>query len=176
MSKFIESSEDQNLMHLRIFGIFGKYEDYRFKFISNCIAKNLLGIPILINQNAIYDYLYIDDFTKIIEKLINVESEVRILNITPSKSSNLISINTHIQKFLDIDKGCKVLNSGFGTEYTGDNSSLLNCIGGFDFMDIEDSIENLLEYYLTNKSLLKEEDLLEDKFLDYAKKINPKSR
>jgi len=176
MSKFIESSDDNNLMHLRIFGIFGKYEDYRFKFISNCIAKNLMNIPIVINQNAVYDYLFIDDFSKIIEKLIKIESEIRIVNVTPSKSSDLISINNQIQKLLNIDKGFEVLNSGFGTEYTGDNTSLLNCIGDYDFMPINQSIESLLKYYSSNKYLLNKIDLLDDKFLNYAKKINSKPK
>jgi UDP-glucose 4-epimerase len=174
MSKFIESSGDNNLIHLRIFGVFGKYEDYRFKFISNCIAKNLMDIPIVINQNAVYDYLYIDDFSKIIEKLVDIETEIRVLNVTPSKSSNLISINNEIQKALNVDKGFEVLNSGFGAEYTGDNTNLLDCIGGYDFMKIEQSIESMVEYYLMHKHLLNKENLLEDKFLDYAKKINPK--
>lgn len=175
MSKFIDSSDDNNLIHLRIFGIFGKYEDYRFKFISNCIAKNLMDIPIVINQNAVYDYLFIDDFSKIVEKLIDIESEIRILNVTPSKSSDLISINNQIQKVLNLDNGFEVLHSGFGVEYTGDNSNLLDCIGSYDFMTIEKSIKILVEYYLENKYLINKADLLEDKFLDYAKKINPKA-
>tara|TARA_B110000003_G_scaffold274078_1_gene313132 strand:- start:11278 stop:12204 length:927 start_codon:yes stop_codon:yes gene_type:complete len=174
MSKFIESSGDENLLHLRIFGIFGKYEDYRFKFISNCIAKNLNNIPIIINQNALYDYLYIDDFTKIIEKLIVVNSEIRIINVTPSESSDLISINSYIQKLLNINNGFEVLNKGFGTEYTGNNANLIKCIGKFKFMPIEQSIESLLGYYLLNANLINKEDLLEDQFLQYAKKINPK--
>ena len=175
MSKFIESSSDKNLMHLRIFGIFGKYEDYRFKFISNCIAKNLLKIPIIINQNAIYDYLFIEDFSKIIEKLIHVKSDIRIMNVTPSESTDLISINGYIQKLLGIDTDFEILNSGYGVEYTGNNTNLLNCIGDFKFMSIEKSIEHLVSFYSMNKQIIKKKDLLDDKFLEYAKKINPKS-
>ena len=173
MAKYIINSKNENLFHLRIFGIFGKYEDYNNKFISNCIAKNLLHLPIIINQNAIYDYLFIDDFSRIIEKLITNDIEKKILNITPTKSTDLISINNQIQKNLNIKTGFKLLNDGYGAEYTGDNTSLIECIGNFEFTSIKKSVEILLSYYSTNISLINKDDLIDDQFLEYAKKINP---
>uniref|UniRef100_UPI0040487A97 NAD-dependent epimerase/dehydratase family protein n=1 Tax=Aliarcobacter sp. TaxID=2321116 RepID=UPI0040487A97 len=52
-SKYIEKSD--NIVQLRIFG------EYRFKFISNAIVKNLLELPIIINKNVYFDYIYIND-------------------------------------------------------------------------------------------------------------------
>jgi len=173
ISKFIKQSNDNSLYHLRLFGIFGKYEDYKNKFISNCIAKNLLNLPIVINKNAIYDYLYIDDFIRIVEKIISVNSEIKILNVTPTISIDLISINNQIQKLLNIDSGYKLLNKGFGREYTGDNTCLLKCIGDFEFMSMEQSVADLLKYYINNRVLISRDELIDDTFLEYAKKINP---
>ncbi len=175
MSKYIASSNDETLLHLRIFGIFGKYEDYRSKFISNCIAKNLMNLPIVINQNVCYDYLFIDDFSKIIEKLIKNNSKINTLNVTPSKSTDLISINNIIQKSLNIDTGFKLLKEGYGREYTGDNTNLLKSIGDFKFMSIEESIKDLLLYYSSNINLINKSELLDDQLLEHAKKINPES-
>ena len=174
MSKFITSSNDETLLHLRIFGIFGKYEDYRNKFISNCVAKNLKKLPIIINQNVCYDYICVEDFSRIVEKLIKNYPKIRVLNVTPNKSTDLISINNQIQKNLNIDTGYKLLNKGYGKEYTGDNTGLINCLGGFEFMTMEESISKLLFYYSSNISLINREDLTNDKFLEYAKKINPR--
>ena len=42
ISKYICDMNSENLICLRIFGIFGKYENYLYKFISNSIVKNLL--------------------------------------------------------------------------------------------------------------------------------------
>ena len=39
-SKYIEKNNNDHLYHLRLFGIFGKYEDYRYKFIENFKRKN----------------------------------------------------------------------------------------------------------------------------------------
>ena len=172
MSKFIVSSNDPSLLHLRIFGIFGKYEDYRNKFISNCIAKNLMNLPIIINQNVCYDYIFVDDFSRIVEKLIKNSPKIKVLNVTPNESTDLISINNIIQKLLNIDTGFKLLKEGYGREYTGDNTNLLKGIGDFKFTPIEKSIADLLSYYSKNIHLLDKDELLNDQFLEHAKKIN----
>ena len=63
MSKYIENSK--NIINLRMFAVFGRYEDYEYRFISNSIVKNLLRLPIVIKQNVLFDYLYIDDCVRI---------------------------------------------------------------------------------------------------------------
>lgn len=168
MAKYIEASNNANLLHLRIFGIFGKYEDYRNKFISNCIAKNLMNLPIVINQNVRYDYLFIDDFSQIVDKLINNDIKNKIMNVTPTKSTDLLSINNQIQKILNIDSGFELLNQGYGKEYTGNNASLIKSIGEFDFMTMEKSVEKLLLYYSSNLSLINKDDLMDDQFLELS--------
>ena len=91
-SKYIQDSKDNNLYHLRLFGIFGKYEDYKYKFISNTIAKAIYSEKITINQNCVYDYLYVEDFAKITELFIRKKPRQKIYNITPTQSIDLISI------------------------------------------------------------------------------------
>ncbi|NDC41926.1 MAG: NAD-dependent epimerase/dehydratase family protein, partial [Chitinophagia bacterium] len=50
----------ENVYDFRIFGIFGKYEDYAIRFISNAICKALYDLPITLRQNRMFDYLYIN--------------------------------------------------------------------------------------------------------------------
>ena len=68
-SKYIEKSE--KIIQLRIFACYGKYENYLLKFITNSIVKNLFKLPIIINQNVYFDYMYIDDLIKIVDYFIN---------------------------------------------------------------------------------------------------------
>lgn len=171
-SKYIENLNHNNLYHLRLFGIFGKYEDYRYKFISNTIAKAINSIPIIINQNCVYDYLYIGDFLNILELFLKKKLKKNIFNITPSKSIDLISITKIILKVLKIDVKIKVLKSGYGREYSGNNSNLLNQFPKTKFTSYEKSIKNLVSHIKKNKSLIDLKSLKNDKFLKYAKKIN----
>ncbi|MCD8212695.1 MAG: NAD-dependent epimerase/dehydratase family protein, partial [Campylobacter sp.] len=58
-SHYIELCD--NIVQLRLFGVYGEYENYKYKFITNAIVKNLLHIPIVINQNVFFDYIYVND-------------------------------------------------------------------------------------------------------------------
>lgn len=174
ISKSISDSRDDNCISLRIFGIFGKYEDYRYKFISNSIAKYLLKMPIVINQNVIYDYLYIQDFSRIIELLINKRTGSRIFNTTPTDSIDLLSIANIINQLGSHKSEIQILNKGIGVEYTGCNQRLLSELGGFKFMSYQDSISALYVYYKKNLHMLNESELRKDAFLDYAKELKNK--
>src|SRR5574344_1380815 len=79
-SKYIEKSD--NIVQLRIFGAYGEYENYRYKFITNSIVKNLLQLPIVINKNVYFDYIYVDDLLRMIDWTIHNESKEKIYNVT----------------------------------------------------------------------------------------------
>jgi GDP-L-fucose synthase len=173
ISKYILETKKSNLYHLRIFGLFGKYEDYRYKFISNSIVKKIFNIPITVNKNVIYDYVFIDDFCKIVDFFINNDSANNDFNITSGQPFDLLSIIYIIDKFFGEKTKLKILKEGFGNEYTGDNSRLINFISDLKFSNIEESIKSLAEYYISIKNKIDVNSLVDDKFLEYAKQINP---
>lgn len=154
ISKYIQKSK--NITCLRIFGLYGKYEDYTFKFISNSIVKNLLNLPIVINQNVVFDYLYIDDLIKIIDKFIQKKPQNNILNVTPTKSIDLVTIIDIINEISNFKNEIIVLNEGLNKEYTGDNTKLLKNINKFEFTPYKKGITNAYKYY---KNILNEIDV-----------------
>lgn len=172
ISKYINDTNDDNLICLRIFGIFGKYEDYRYKFISNTIVKNLLKMPIVINQNVIYDYICIYDFFRIIEFFANNRTKNKIFNVTPTESIDLLTIAGLINKISEDKSEIHVLNQGIGVEYSGDNKRLLSEIGGFQFTSPEVSIRDLYGYYKERIDSLDAEAVKDDAYLGYAKKLH----
>ena len=44
----------RNIYNLRVFGIFGKYEDHTRRFISNNICRVLCGLDISMNKNMLF--------------------------------------------------------------------------------------------------------------------------
>lgn len=169
MSKCIENSA--NITCLRIFGLFGKYEDYRFKFISNAVVKNILKMPIVINQNVIFDYLYIDDFCKMVEPFIENISQHRHYNITPTESIDLVSIAKIINNISDYTSEIVIVNAGMNTEYSGDNCKIKSELGDFTFTEYEQSIRQLYEHY---KSVIDDLDLETVKNDPYIKQCKVK--
>jgi UDP-glucose 4-epimerase len=171
ISKYIEDGNFINMTTLRIFGIFGKFEDYRFKFISNAIAKNLFRMPILINQNVVYDYIYIDNFYEIVKFFVNNKIDFRSYNVTPSNSTDLLTIANTINKISNYKSDVVVLNDGVGVHYSGDNSRLLSSIKNINIMSLSESVLDLYQYYKSNISMLDRNELEKDQFLSYAKKL-----
>ena len=71
MTKYALLSD--NIYNLRLFGLFGKHDDWRYRFIPNICCKAALGLPVVIKQNAKFDHLYIDDLIKIVKWVIDNE-------------------------------------------------------------------------------------------------------
>ena len=97
-AKYIE--ETDNIINLRVFGIYGKYEDWRYRFISNSICKALYNLPITINQNVYFDYLYVNDFVKILEYFITIKPKFKTYNVGSGRKMDLKSIAYIINKAL----------------------------------------------------------------------------
>ncbi|MDP3705968.1 MAG: NAD-dependent epimerase/dehydratase family protein [Legionellaceae bacterium] len=171
ISKYIRDTEQSNVINLRIFGIYGRYEDYRFKFISNAIVKNLLKLPIVINQNVIYDYIYINDFFRLVEILVNKEPKNKTLNATTTQSIDLVSIAKLVNDVSHYESEIHVLHSGIGVEYSGDNKKLLSDIGPFEFMTHQEAIADLYHYYKSIEVTLDVKAVVQDNYLNYAKKL-----
>lgn len=159
--KVIEKSE--NIYDLRVFGVFGKYEDYSIRFISNLICKALYGLPLTMNQDRFFDFIYIDDLIKIIDYFINNKIEDKSFNITPDKSSSLKSIAQLILDISNSDLPIVVKKTGLGHEYSGNNSKLKTLIPDFKFESLEDSINKLYHWYSSNINLIDKNLLLVDK-------------
>lgn len=145
-----------------IFGLFGKYEDYTFKFISNAIVKNLLHMPITINQNVVFDYLYLGDFLRLMELLIERDCPWQEFNITPVKSIDLVTAARLINECGGYQSEIIVKNPGYNFEYTGDNTRLLENFPDFTFTPYEEAIWELYEYYREHFDSLDTEAVRQD--------------
>lgn len=152
-SQYIEKTE--NILNLRIFGLFGKYEDYRYRFISNAICLNLLGRQITINQNVYFDYVYIEDFIKIVEYFINHRAKHKFYNIGTGKKIDLLSIAKKINDIAIKKSQIIVKNSGLNNEYTCDNTRLMEELGDFNFMPFQYSLDAHYDWYKKNIDTIK---------------------
>lgn len=149
IDRIIELSETSKIVDLRVFGIFGKYEEYAIRFISNMILKTIFDLPLTMNQDRLFDYLYVDDFMPILEFFIDNKTQHNIYNVTPTDSIKLLDIAKTILKIGNKDLPIELLKEGFGYSYTGDNSRLLKEYKA-EFTSYEDSIEELYRWYENN--------------------------
>lgn len=161
VAKYIEKSE--NIVELRIFGVFGKHEDYAIRFISNAICKALFSLPITIKQNRRFDYIYINDLMPIVDYFIHNKANHKAFNVTPDKSIELYELAEKVRSISENKVSIEIAQTGIGVEYSGDNSRLRNEIKDIKFTNIDVAIKELYEWYREHKTLINKDFLLVDK-------------
>lgn len=174
IASYVKSSgRDLTFMPV-IFALFGPYEDYSYKFISNACIKVMLGMDIVINRNVRFDYLYIDDFCdiigKLIDQLINGKTLPRkIFNITPTESVTLDQIARIVKDISGKSPEIRILNSGMNPEYTGDNAFLCEDLGyGYKFLPYTESVARLYRALESRLPELDVESVKADAALKYC--------
>ena len=161
MAKYSEGAG--NIHNLRLFGIYGKYEDWRIRFISNACARAVHDFPITIRQNVYFDYLYIDDLVEIVRNFIDREIGATTFNVCTGITFDLITLAKLVIAVSGKDLAIEVAKAGLGREYSGDNSRLLTETGGFQFRNMESCIAELYNWYLTQKETIDREALLAER-------------
>ena len=151
MAKYAESSS--NIYNLRLFAVFGKYEDWRVRIISNICRHAALNLPITINQNKYFDFLYINDLVRIVNWFIDNKPQKNVYNIC---SGNILDFKTIAKKVVRISgKKLDVLTKkeDLGREYSGDNTLLMKELKEFSFTPIDESLRALYDWYNVNKNI-----------------------
>lgn len=155
--KYVERAD--NLYDLRLFGVFGKYESWEVRFISNACCRALWDLPVTIRQNVRFDYLHVDDLAKITEWFIRNKPKAKSYNVCRGEVFDLATLGRMViaasGKALDL----AVAQPGMGREYSGDNRRLLAEMGGYRFRIMDDSIRELYNWYEARKEDIPRERL-----------------
>ena len=146
IAKDIESRH-RNIYNLRVFGIYGRYEDHKRRFISNNICRALCGMSLSINKNMYFDYLYVDDFARILELFLRKNAANKTYNICTGQQVDLLTLAEMIRTVHGQGTAVVVKEDGMKPEYSGDNGLFLREFGGFDFTPPGKAIEALYRWY-----------------------------
>lgn len=140
IAQFVEKRDD--ITCLNIFACYG-YGEKENRFPSYAIARNLEHSDIVINQNVVFDYLFVEDMQKIVGYFIKNKPEDKIINITPTKSVSLKEIAEAVNEISEFKSAILIKNATMNFEYTGDNTLLLKNIPDFKFTPLKDGLKKL---------------------------------
>jgi len=152
MAKYAETTD--NIFNLRLFGVFGEYDDWRYRFIPNICCHAVMNMPVKVHQNARVDFLYINDLVKIVKWFIEKEQKKQIYNVCSAKESEYSLI---AQKVIDVSgKNLKrvINNPECSRQYSGNNSLLLDEMGGMAFTSMDEALKQLYAWYDVNQELI----------------------
>jgi GDP-L-fucose synthase len=148
-AKYIERTE--RIVDLRLFGVFGIYEDYTVRFISNACCRALKGLPIVIRQDVVFDYLYVKDLVKITKWFIENNARHKAYNVCTGRPVALTELAREIAREAAQVSGrnpsVSVMSKGMGPEYSADNSRMLTEMSRYQFWDLQSSIAELYHWY-----------------------------
>ncbi len=144
MTKYAQSAD--NVYNLRLFATFGKYEDWKVRIISSLIRDAVLDRPMSINQNRSYDFLDVADLCRITKWFIDNDPEGSVYNVCSGTVVDFVTIAKMINDISGKDLDIIVGSDETGIEYSGDNSLLVNELGGFEFTPLKESIKELYQW------------------------------
>ncbi len=153
-----------NVIELRPFGVFGKYEDWQIRFISNMICKALFDLPLTIKQNRRFDYIYVDDLVMVVRHFIENQPHHRVYNVTPDDTIELKTLAEKVLKISGKKLDICIAKPGMGIEYSGCNERLKVEIPEISKIDNGfAAIDGLYQWYRDRRDLLDRNSLLLDK-------------
>ena len=155
IGKSIEQSS--SIYNFRVFGLFGKYENWRTTFISGACCKAIKKLPITIRQDTYFDYLDINDFCPAVKWFIDSKPKHHTYNVCSGRKVSLRSIAEKVRELSGNDVPIYVCQPGYAKEYTANNSRLKSEYTDFVARDLGKSISELMEYY---RSIEQEIDLV----------------
>jgi len=157
-SKYIMAKHargSKNIYCLRLFGIFGKYEDYLTKFISNLCCKAVFDLPFTIRKECRFDYISIEDLPPVVEWMLDNQLKDHDTNFVSGRPILLTEIAELVKTASGKDLETTLLDSdGMNNEYTASNQRLLEQFPWMHITPIEEAIGKLYQYYESCKTQL----------------------
>lgn len=146
INQIIEKSD--NIYNLRLFGIFGKYEYWKTKYISNLCCKSLKGLPLSIRQNCYFDYLWIDDFCRMLELFLELDKPLHhVYNAVRGEKIDLLSLADIVNEMAESRQEIIVCKEGYANEYTACNDRIMQELSSMEYTDIRTSVRELYSWY-----------------------------
>ena len=154
------AQKSRNIYNLRLFGVYGRYEQWQRRFISNAICRSIKGMPITISQNVYFDYLYIDDFCRILKWFTDNTPLYHSCNVCTSKPVTLKTLAEKVNEITGLNREIIISREGFKREYSGDNKKMIQQVGNIEFTPFHKGIKELYDYYLEIQDHIDEKQLI----------------
>jgi GDP-L-fucose synthase len=143
-------ARDETVTNVRLFGVFGQYDDWRYRVIPNLCAQALYFDKLVLKRNAIHDFMCIDDLVRALKCLLDsLESRQQTqesgINICPSSPTTFYHLAEIVREVSgrDLQIECP---TDCHHMYSGSNTKFLRRFPDFTFTPLRESIARLYQY------------------------------
>jgi nucleoside-diphosphate-sugar epimerase len=120
-------SDYDNIYNLRIFNVFAKNELDRRMIISS-VRNYIKGEPIIIHQDKLMDFFYMDDFIKILNLYLNGTVLPKEIDCVYENKVKLSDIANMINNLSDKKVPVQIINPEIGNSYCGNYNPITNAL------------------------------------------------
>lgn len=113
-----------------------------------------MGMPVRVHHNSKVDFLYIEDLSRIARWFIESQPQRQVYNVCRGQAYEFVELARMIKKLANDKLELDANHDEITKQYGGNNQLLLSEMGEFDFTPIEQSLNNLLNWYQTNKHII----------------------
>lgn len=143
ISRFIHDHD--HICNLRIFGIYGMHE-HPSRLPAYVLAQCMANEDIILNQNVVFDFIYVKDLCRIIRHFIEGGIQEKFINICPDESITIRDFALlAVSLFPNYTGKIHFSHEGMGKEYSGSNKLLRTLLPGFSFTSYEDGLKDYLD-------------------------------
>ncbi|MCM1295530.1 MAG: NAD-dependent epimerase/dehydratase family protein [Muribaculaceae bacterium] len=159
LSKYVMARHALNsdkVYDLCVFGVYGKYEEWHRRFISNAICRAMNHMPVTLKRDALFSYLYIDDLVMITDWFIENTPKYHRYNVVNSRNEavTLLALAQIVKDCFGGAPEIVVAQEGKKEAYTASGRRLLQEVKDVFFTEPNEGVALLKEYYMNNKHLI----------------------
>lgn len=140
----------KNIYNLRMFGTLNPYERYTKNVVCNLCAKAVMGMPLTLKRDVLFSWVDICDVAQAIKYLFEHEVSRHDYNIALEKPYKLSEIANILCTISGLKDSVLFEQDGMNKEYTCE-TSLFTGVFAISMTPIEDSINNIYQYMVSNK-------------------------
>lgn len=152
MNKLARGSE--RIYNLRLFGIFGKYELWQIKFLSNLCCKAVFGLPLTVRKECWFDFLFVEDLPDIVSWFIEHTPKFHDYNVCHGREYRLTGLAELVRKVSGKDLPVELLSRERNLDYSADTSRLRREIKDLRITPMEQALDKLYHYYDAHRDLV----------------------
>ncbi len=144
----------ENIYNLRLFGIFGKYELWDIKFLSNLCCKAVFGLPLTVRQDCFFDFLYIEDLSPIVSWFIDHTPQRHDYNVCYGRQYRLMELAQLVRSISGKSLPITLLSEEPNLDYSANNHRLREEVEGLHITPMEQALAQLYCYYERHQEIV----------------------
>lgn len=139
--------QSSNIYNLRLFGIFGKYELWQIKFLSNLCCKAVFNLPLTVRKDCYFDFLFVEDLSEIVCWFVENTPKQHDYNVCHGREYRLLELAELVRKISGKSLPICLLDPERNLDYSASNERLRTEMGSLSITPMEQALEQLYHYY-----------------------------